>query len=631
MKAWRTPAGGIAVLLSIFSSITQAGASPYYSPNINSPPTPRLFWGDTHIHTRLSPDAYLLGGSLEPQDAYRFARGETVYSNTRQPVNIGVPLDFVVLTDHAEFLGVFPLLEERDQLFTSTPLGKRWLELFDLGEQQKIFGEFISSLWGRVTLNYPNRVKHEIWKGVTRAADTANDPGNFTAFIGFEWTSLPDGDNLHRNVIFRDGSDKTEQVSPLSSLSNPDPESLWDYMENYESLTKGQVLAIPHNGNGGNGLMFSDKSFGGDLIDAEYASARARWEPLYEVTQIKGDGEAHPYLSPEDAFSNYETWDYGNLKNDPNPKEPWMLKHEYARSALKLGIGLQTSLGANPFHFGMIGSSDSHTGLAAIEESNFWGKFGSDEPSPGRVNAHLNHLKVRDYAASGYAAVWARENTREALFDAMRRRETYATTGPRIKVRFFAGWQFEPIDVHRSEFVQLAFSRGVPMGAQLLPGPVGEKPKFLIFASKGPDGANLDRVQIIKGWINRDGDTREKVYDVALSDDRQLDPSTGHAPPLASTVNISNATYTNSVGDVQLSTVWTDADFDSAQNAFYYVRVLEIATPRWTTYDAAFFGRPPPDDVPAIQQERAYTSPIWYVSTNGPTDGAVVSSAITNQ
>jgi hypothetical protein len=457
------------------------------------------------------------------------------------------------------------------------------------------------------------------WQEIIAAAEEANDPRRFTAFIGYEWTSNTGGNNLHRNVIFRDGGARASLVEPftvLPPLGSDNPRDLWKWMADYEEKTGGDVLAIAHNGNLSNGRMFPlIESFTGMPVDAEYAETRARWERLYEATQIKGDGEAHPFLSPNDEFADYETWDKGNLDLS-EAKTTAMLEFEYARSALKNGLLLEQELGTNPYKFGMIGSTDSHTGLATADDDNFWGKTSASEPGPERashpfIKTEKATIMGWEQTASGYAAVWAMENTREALFDAMERKETYATTGPRMVVRFFGGWDFEERDAEDRLPARVGYGKGVPMGGDLERAPRGKSPTFLVAALKDPVGANLDRIQVVKGWVTEDGETHEKVHDVVWSGDRRPGAD-GKLPPVGDTVDVRNATYTNSIGATELITVWKDPEFDPALRAFYYARVLEIPTPRWTAYDAKYFGIDLPKDVPMTTQERAYTSPIWY-------------------
>jgi hypothetical protein len=457
------------------------------------------------------------------------------------------------------------------------------------------------------------------WRETMKAAEEANEPGRFTAFIGYEWTSNTGGNNLHRNVIFRDDGNKAGQVVPYVTLKpygSDDPRDLWKWMDAYEAKTGGDVLAIPHNGNLSNGRMFPIIEPGTDKpIDREYAETRARWERLYETTQTKGTGEAHPFLSPNDEFASFEIWDKGNLDLSAL-KQPGMLQHEYARSALKLGLKLENELGANPYKFGLIGSSDVHTGLSALEEDNFFGKTTPMEPNPERtskpfVKTDKATIFEWEVSASGYAAVWATENTREALFDAMERRETYATTGPRMLVRFFGGFDFTEADAHSRSPAIAGYAKGVPMGGDIGPSPEGKAPSFLVAALRDPIGANLDRYQIVKGWVDAEGELQEKVYDVAWSGDRKPDAD-GRLPAVGSTVDVPNASWTNTIGAPELIAVWTDPDFDPGQRAFYYGRVLEIPTPRWTAYDAKYYEIELAPEVPTQIQERAYTSPIWY-------------------
>ena len=460
------------------------------------------------------------------------------------------------------------------------------------------------------------------WNRVTAAADAANTPGSFTAFIGYEWTSHPGGDNLHRVVVFRDDATKANQTLPFSALDSEDPEDLWKYLDSYEKKTGGKILAIAHNGNVSNGHMFAETTRKGQPLSASYAKNRAKWEPLYEITQIKGDGEAHPLLSPTDEFADYETWDKGNLLGalPESGKTLDMLRHEYGREALKLGMKIAKNLGANPFKFGLIGSTDAHTSMASADESNFWGKLTLLEPEGHRWE-HKVIESITDpnrttwgweQAASGYAGIWATENTREALFDAMRRRETYATTGPRMTVRFFGGWNFTDADAVAGDVATVGYAKGVPMGGDLPPGSRSNAPNFLIAALKDSMGANLDRVQVIKGWLDADGKTHERIYDVAVSDGRSIGVDGRTHDKVGNTVNVSDASYTNSIGEAQFITVWQDPDFDPALSAFYYVRVIEIPTPRWTAFDQKAFNVIMDQKVPMTTQERAYTSPIWY-------------------
>ncbi len=592
-----------------------------YSPFVGRAYPDQVFFGDTHFHTNLSFDAGLVGTRLDVDAGYRFARGETVISNTGQSVQLVRPLDFLVITDHAEFIGLAPMIQTSDPTLLADPWG-RWVhERFNAGPEGRMeaFSNIIE--YGTVKMKNPfssDEAARGIWADFVKKAETYNQPGHFTAMAGFEWSSSPNGNNLHRCVIFADGDDKTGQTIPFSLFEGGDPEDLWKYLANYEEQTGGRVLAIPHNGNLSNGLMFAKVDLHGKRLTREYAKSRMRWEPLMEATQMKGDGETHPLLSPEDEFADFETWDVSNISGSA-PKKDEMLQYEYARSALKLGLKLGAKLGANPYKFGMIGASDTHTGLSTTREENYFGKYMSTEPSPDRHNGEVipsNDPALRiltsQESASGLSAVWARENTRAALFDAMQRKEVYATSGTRIRVRVFGGWDFGPEDVARPDFAEQGYRRGVPMGGDLWNAPDGKAPAFMVRALRDPDGANLDRLQVIKGWLDDDGKTHERVYDVAVSDGRQIAADGRARESVGSTVDLATATFSNTIGEAMMAAHWVDPDFDRSQSAFYYVRVLEIPTPRWTTYDAVFFNIERPDNVPATVQDRAYTSPIWY-------------------
>ena len=458
-----------------------------------------------------------------------------------------------------------------------------------------------------------------IWDDYIETMERFNEPGRFSAIIGYEWTSTEDGNNLHRNVLYRDGGDVARQMVPYTTAESFNPEDLWKWMATYEEKTGGDVLAIAHNGNMSNGIMFpvERNPATGKRLTKEYAKNRARWEPVYEVTQIKGDGETHPKLSPDDEFADFETLELGNL-NLTVVKTDEMLKYEYARQALRDGLVMEEKLGTNPYKFGMVGSSDTHTALAAVEEENYIGKHAGTEPEAGRWDHPMAKFAGRQYdgwamSASGYAGVWATENTREALWDAMMRKEVYATSGPRMLVRFFGGWEFEEADALSRLPAEIGYTKGVPMGGQLNTAPEGAAPRFLVAALKDPLSGNLDRVQVVKGWADAKGNTYEKVYNVAWgdADSRDLDAN-GNLPPVGNTVNVAEATWTNTIGDPELITVWEDPDFDPQVSAFYYVRVLEIPTPRWTAYDAKRYNVEMAPEVPMFLQERAYTSPIWY-------------------
>lgn len=595
-----------------------------YSPHAGTEYPREVLWGDTHLHTSNSFDAVTMGVTLDPEAAFRFARGEEVVSSTGQAARLARPLDFLVVTDHSDMMGSMDQLIKGNEAFTANPdLRDAREKLLEGGpDLGKTLRSLISAVEGDASNPLLNEgVFRSVWERYTETADRFNEPGRFTAVIGYEWTQSKDGGNQHRNVLYRDGADRANQLLPFTVADSLNPQDLWVWMQRYEDLTGGQVLALAHNGNISNGTMFpiERNPVTGNPIDADYVASRIRWEPLYEVTQIKGDGEAHPYLSPDDEFADFETWDRGNTSLE-ELKTPGMLQYEYAREALKNGLALKRKLGTNPYRFGMVGSTDSHTALATADEDNFFGKISTLEPYANRSLEPLIRLgdspdvwRAWETSASGYAAVWATENTRSAIFDAMKRREVYATSGPRITVRFFGGFAFKPIDANQNRLVRAGYEKGVPMGGELFASKKKRVPTFLIAAQKDPLSANLDRVQVVKGWFGADGRTHEKIYNVVWGDAhrRNLSPN-GQLPPVGNTVDVTNATWTDTIGDAQLATFWTDPDFDSTEPSFYYVRVLEIPTPRWTVYDAKHYGENLPKDSKTSIQERAYTSPIWY-------------------
>jgi uncharacterized protein DUF3604 len=597
-----------------------------YSPYAGRAFATRVFWGDTHLHTGFSMDAGAFGARLAPADAYRFAKGQEIVASSGQPVKLSRPLDFLVVTDHSDGMGFFPIVMSGSPAVLADPQGRRWYEMIQSGDGGTAAIEIIRTFglnqMPKSIFPAPGTQPYrDAWEQTIKAAEDANDPGRFTAFIGYEWTSNAGGNNLHRNVIYRDDASKASQAEPFTTLpplGSPNPVDLWKWMTDFEAKTGGRVLAIAHNGNLSNGRMFPIiESFTGRRVTREYVETRAKWEPLYEVTQIKGDGEAHPTLSPTDEFANFEIWDKGNLDLSED-KSPAMIEFEYARSALRNGLRLERDLGTNPYKFGMIASTDAHTGLTAVEEENFFGKTTTGEPSAERghhpfVNNPRGGPPIMGWEtiAAGYAGVWATDNTREALFDAMQRKEAYGTTGPRMVLRFFGGWEFEARDAQNRLPAEIGYSKGVPMGGDLRAAPAGKAPSFLVAALKDPIGANLDRIQIVKGWLDAKGDTHEQVYDVVWSGNRAKGAD-GKVPAVGNTVDIPNATWTNTIGAPELISVWTDPSFDATQRAFYYVRVLEIPTPRWTAYDAKYYGVRFGPEVRMVQQERAYSSPIWY-------------------
>lgn len=569
-----------------------------------------LLWGDTHLHTYLSPDAYLLENRrVTPDDAFRFARGEPViaaYTNAK--VQLDTPLDFLVVTDHSEYVGVMPLIQTGDPRIMSSERGRADNAAF----QEDPLAVFATLIEG-VNTNQPepayiqDDLLGSVWQDIAAAADRQNRPGEFSAFIGWEWSSTPNGNNLHRVVFTYSDAEAAGQILPYSSFNSQDPEDLWDWIQATSEETGMDFMVIPHNSNISGGLFFDDETYTGGPITAAYGRQRMAMEPVVEVTQIKGDSETHPDLSPEDPFADYETYEHRIDVVSDADAEHSADPGDYARSGLLRGLEFAESTGVNPYQFGMIGSTDAHTGLSSTEEDNFWGKMSLDS-TPDNGNAEiLPGVLGWDMSAAGLAAVWATENTREAIFDAFRRKEVYATTGPRIQLRFFGGWGFQDYHANLRDVATVGYDMGVPMGGELTDAD-DRAPSFLIHAVKDPVGANLDRVQVVKGWIDDDGMTHEQVYDVALSDGRR-----DGAQMVGSTVDAASASYTNDIGDPQLSVVWTDPDFDEDQRAFYYVRVLQIPTPRNSTYDAVALGIDPAETGHAIEiQERAYSSPIWY-------------------
>ena len=596
----------------------KSGYSPYAGRNF---PT-NVYWGDTHVHTDNSLDAKGFGASLDVEDAYRFARGEEVVSSSGVPIKLSRPLDWIVVADHSDGMGAMKEIIKGNPNLIRDAQVKIWYQQFNEGGEtafqatMDVINAFSQGKMPAVVLD--KTFQQTVWDDYVDMAEQYNDPGRFTAMIGYEWTSTEDGNNLHRNVLYRDNGDRARQMVPYTTFESFYPEDLWKWMASYEEATGGKVLALAHNGNMSNGIMFPFETnpATGKPLTGDYARERIRWEPLYEVTQIKGDGEAHPKLSPDDEFADFETLQIGNL-NLTVVKEDWMLKHEYAREALKEGFRMEEKLGTNPYKFGMVGSTDTHTGLASAEEENYIGKHAGTEPSPERWDHPMAKFEGRQYdgwamSASGYAAVWATENTREALWDAMMRKEVYATSGPRITVRFWGGWDFEEKDALSRLPAEIGYTKGVPMGGDLTRTPGGKAPTFLVAALKDPLSGNLDRIQIVKGWY-KNGKTHEQIYNIAWgdADKRKLDGN-GNLPAVGNTVDIENATWTNTIGDPELITVWQDPDFDPNVKAFYYARVLEIPTPRWVLYDAKRFGVKLGDEVWKTLQERAYTSPIWY-------------------
>jgi Protein of unknown function (DUF3604) len=587
----------------------------------------QVFWGDTHLHTANSPDAFGWGVRLDAEAALRFARGEKVTSTMGIEAQLSRPLDFLVISDHSDGLGFTKMIAEAPRLLLPNDQLKRWHDMFNAGpeESTQAMNEMIDMAGDPEASSQiadpeeANEQAKSIWSDHIETIDDYNEPGKFTAFNGFEYTSMPNGNNLHRVVMFRDGAEKVGSVVPFPSASGETPYQLWQYMDGYEKDTGGRVLAIPHNSNVSNGMMFELTGSDGKAMTVAEANLRARMEPIVETTQIKGDSEAHPFLSPNDEFASFGIagWDKENI-NAKLKTTPEMQAGNYVREALKRGLLIENMIGVNPYKLGQIGSTDSHTALATGDEDNFFGKHTFNEPTKegqDRVNKRMN-LGSRGerfnwhYLAGGYAAVWATANTREAIFDAMHRRETYATTGPRMSVRFFGGFDFTEEDLTK-DWVKEGYARGVPMGGDL--NATDDKaPQFIVSALKDPEGANLDRVQVVKGWIDSSGKLQEKIFDVMWSDMENRKVAGGKVPAVGNTVDLKTAEYENSIGTGELQTVWSDPEFDPSVKAFYYVRVIEIPTPRWVLFDAIRYNLTLPEEVTLVAQERAYTSPIWY-------------------
>ncbi|MCZ6516803.1 MAG: DUF3604 domain-containing protein [Gammaproteobacteria bacterium] len=580
------------------------------------PPTPArtLYWGDTHLHTSYSPDAYLLRNhTADPETAYRYAKGvPVIHPFHRARIQIDTPLDFLVVSDHAEFMGVIPMLLQGDPLVANTETGQRYRAMFAEDRVADVFAELIgmiNTLEPAADLNSPE-INRTVWNRIMEAADANNEPGEFTAFMGWEWSSTPGGANLHRVIIMRDGKEQGEQFIPYSSFDSARPEDLWNWLDVTSEATGAHFLAIPHNSNISKGLMFPLEDSDGNPITAEYAETRMRWEPIVEITQIKGDSETHPDLSSTDEFADFETYEH-IIAVGESFATPDADRSDYVRPALERGLTIAAETGANPYKFGLIGSTDSHTGMSSAEEDNFHGKMALDSTPETKSDVIIDPATGWDMSAAGLAAVWAEENTRAAIFDALERKEVYATTGPRIRVRFFAGWGFNETDLAATDMAAVGYAKGVPMGANLVDAPMGKPPTFLVTAVKDPKEANLDRIQIIKGWLDAKGKEQERIYDIAASDGRTRGP-TGLLP-VGNTVDLGTASYTNTIGNTELIAVWSDPEFDSALPAFYYVRVLQIPTPRNSLYDSVALGIDHPEGHSPTIQERAYTSPIWYL------------------
>ncbi|MCB2065588.1 MAG: DUF3604 domain-containing protein [Erythrobacter sp.] len=576
-----------------------------------------LLWGDTHVHTRNSVDAFASGlASADIDTAYRFARGmPVVFPKTGQRVQIDQPLDFMVVADHAENLEMNVLIERGDPAVMATSLGQQWHALMESSGAQAmsraIMGMTVPeaerpAYFGEVTTD---AIRQQAWNAQIDAAERNNVPGTFTAMIGWEWSSTPNMRNMHRVVMTNVDGDVARQFLPYSYYLSDRPEDLWQFFEQTRARTGADFLAMPHNSNLSDGRMFAMQDSDGQPFTADYARTRSRWEPVAEVTQYKGTSETHPQLSPQDEFAGFELRNM-LLSGQATP----VSEGSYLRSALLNGLREEQRIGVNPFQLGLGGASDTHTGLSSQREDAFYGKMAEDflpreRLGPGRLPSIFPNAEM---SAGGLTGVWADHNDRQAIFDAFRRREVYATSGPRIRVRLFAGTGFTAADLDSPHFGQIGYRKGVPMGGTLLALPRGQAPQLAIVAARDPGEANLDRVQVVKGWVDAQGQAHERVFNVAWSGQRRL-RADGTLPDVGNTVDLHTARYTNSIGAAELSTLWTDPEFDPAQRAFYYVRVLQIPTPRQHVFDALALGIDPTTlDLPTTIRERAWSSPVWY-------------------
>ena len=601
------------------------------SPALADPnPDRNAYFGETHVHTSWSFDAYIFGNHITgPADAYKYAKGQPIKHPLGYNVKITTPLDWMGVTDHSEYAGVVRLSNDPGSPISKLPIADQ-LKVKDAADIQRIYlwlGTSMIKMQPIEALVKPE-ISDTVWKANNEAADAANEPGKFTAFCSYEWTSNPDFRNMHRNIFFKDCAKVPSR--PFSSLESQAPEDLWKWMDGQRQAGN-ELLAISHNANLSGGLMYpTELDFKGRPIDQAWAESRDRNERLTEIKQIKGASETHPLLSPNDEFANYEILNY--LLGDPQGQFI-TLGGSYVRQALKDGVAMQQARGYNPYKTGVVGGSDSHNTAVPYRQENFFGGHARlDGTIKERMAGHnFAGLDVRFENPAGLTGVWAEENTRASLFEAMKRKETFATSGPRIKLRFFAGWDyakdrkaeqrhqaawnFVPDWLKDRYWVKAAYKQGVPMGGDLAPLTAGKTaPSFAVWAVKDPTSGNLDRIQIVKGW-SKNGQSFEKVFDVVWAGDRKPDSVTGKVPAIGSTVDIKQASYKNSIGAAELKAVWSDPEFDPADDAFYYARVLEIPTPRWTTIQAKELGISPPEMVAATVQERAWSSPIWYAPT----------------
>lgn len=572
-----------------------------------------VFFGETHLHTVLSFDSYIFGNRNDPDQAYRYAKGEAIAHPAGFPMKLSRPLDFQAVTDHAIYLGMLPAMHDPRQNVSKHPISLEMRKAKTPGERLIAFQKLFPRLNPGVEDDLvDDTIMQSAWAQIIDAAQRHNDPGTFTTFIAYEYTSGPENQNLHRNVFF--SGDQAPRL-PFSRIMSSDPEDLWNWMDGLRAEGT-DTIAIPHNSNGSNGLMFGERRLSGEPIDQNYSEQRMRNEPIVEVTQVKGDSETHPLLSPNDEWADFEIMPYriGAWVKSNVPGS-------YVREAYRDGLSLARQGRGNPYKFGLIGASDTHVGAGAFSEDDYWSKVGVVDASAqlrgsvpmakaGPNGEKYNENFFQTWGASGLAGVWAEENTRESLFAAFRRKETFATTGPRIKLRFFAGGSYDEAMVATSDMVKQAYARGVPMGGDLSLS-TGQSPSFIVWAMRDAESASLQRLQIVKGWINGEGATFEKVYDIACAGGVAVDPATQRCPENGASVNLSTCEWSAPTGDNEMKVLWRDPDYQEGQPSFYYVRVLENPTCRWSTWDAVRAGVPPRPDLQSTIQERAYSSPIW--------------------
>lgn len=577
--------------------------------------TKNAYFGDLHIHSSWSFDAFVSNVRTSPDDAYRFGKGEAIPHVSGKDIQLKRPLDFMAVSDHAEYMGALIQMLDSEHPMSKISLAEK----INNPDRETVIKAFrrlqfsIGTNWPFEELIQPERLQNT-WQRMVEAADRHYAPGTFTTFPAYEWTSSPAvylnwpqyAQNLHRNVIFKGGK---VAGNVFSSFDSQNPEDLWKWMESQRAQGV-ELIAIPHNANISDGRMYALSTYEGDEMNLAYAQTRMRNEPVNEVVQIKGQSMAHPMLSPNDEFANFEVYEHTLGRGDP--RVPTKISGGFVREALQNGLAIEQKLGENPFQFGFIGSSDGHNGASNQEEDNNVGKSGVKDITPEhRLADNKMGKRNRESSVGGMAGVWATENTREAIFEAFERKEVFATSGPRIKVRFFAAWEWDSLSIDSTGWEASAYRQGVPMGSILPSKAIQKAPVFLVSALKDSEGANLDRIQVIKGWVGADGQTHERIFDVVWSGDRQQNAA-GVIPSVGNTVDTTKASYTNTIGAISLNTVWTDPEFDALVSSFYYLRVLEIPTPRWTTYEAVQIGVPLPKEVSPIIQERAWSSPIWY-------------------